>query len=322
MKIKRILALTLALIMLFSVASCNKKEKDDPGASGPVRVYTLNGTTGFGMAKLMNDYAGKEDYSFAVQTDPEVVTKALIAGDIDIAALPTNAAANLYKRTNGAIQILAINTLGCFHLISNAANPITDFSQLEGQTVYAPAQNPYFVLKYLCQQKGINVNIDSTTFAKPDALKDAVASGTVALAVLPEPMVTIAKAAAKNQGNTLTTLDLAPVWESVSNQELVIGCVVARKEFIEARPDAVAKFLTEYKASIEYLNANAADAAQMIAAQGIFANATVAQNAIPRCNVVYLDGTAMKNAMHNYMGILATIDTMYALPGDDFYYIP
>lgn len=320
MKIKRILALTLALLMLFSFSACKDKKQNNEEPNGPVRIYTLNGTTGFGMAKLMNDYAGKEDYTITVQTNPEVVLQALVAGEIDIAALPTNAAANLYKRTNGGVQILAINTLGCFHLLSNASNPITDFAQLEGKTVYTPAQNPYFVMKYLCQQKGVNVNIDSTTYAQPDALKNAVASGAVELAVLPEPMVTIAKSAANQNGRPLATLDLAPVWNSVSNENLVIGCVVARKEFIDARPDAVAKFLTEYKASIEFMNANVAEAAQMVVAQGIFANATVAQNAIPKCNVVYLDGAAMKNAMHNYIGILASIDTMYTVPDDNFYY--
>ena len=312
----KLLTLTLAILMLLSLVACSPEEPE----TTTVRIYTLNGTTGFGFAKLMNDYTGKTDYEISVQTDPDVVTKALIAGEIDIAALPTNAAANLYKRTNGEIQILAINTLGCFHLLSkNGA--ITDLSQLAGRTIYTPAQNPYFVTKYLFEQKGIQVTVDSSKYAQPETLKNAVASGMVDYAVLPEPMVTIAKSAAKNQGVTINSFDLASVWSSVSSEKLTIGCIVARKEFIQSNPDAVTKFLTEYKASIEFMNANVEEAAQMIVDQGIFANAAVAKNAIPRCNVVYLDGAEMKTAMHNYISILANISSTYSVPNDGFYYI-
>ena len=62
----------------------------------------------------------------------------------------------------------------------------------------------------------------------------------------------------------------------------------------------------------------------MIAEQGIFANATVAEKAIPKCNVCYMDGEAMKNAMKVYIEILYGINPKAvggALPADDFYYM-
>ena len=61
----------------------------------PVRVMTLNGTTGFGMAGLIAEHSAGGtalNYSFAVDTDASNVTAALVNGDCDIAALPTNAA--------------------------------------------------------------------------------------------------------------------------------------------------------------------------------------------------------------------------------------
>lgn len=164
-----------------------------------MRIYTLNGTTGFGMAKLMADAkAGttKENYTFSVKSEASEVTAALINGSADIAALPTNAAANVYNKTDGKVTVLAVNTLGCLYLLTNQNATVTSFADLKGKTVCVPAQNPTFIFKYLCEQNGLKVGtdviIDSTSYAKPADLKDAVAAGKVDIAVLPEPMVTIA----------------------------------------------------------------------------------------------------------------------------------
>lgn len=167
------------------------------------KVFTLNGTTGFGMAKLMNDAAaGNTDvkYEFTVKADASEVTAALINGDADIAALPTNAAANVYNKTQGKVKILAVNTLGCLYLTNNTGVAVTSIADLKGKTVYVPAQNPTFIFTYLCQQNGLvvgkDITIDSTSYAQPALLRDAVAAGVVDYAVLPEPMVTIAQNAA------------------------------------------------------------------------------------------------------------------------------
>lgn len=168
-----------------------------------VNVYTLNGTTGFGMAKLMKDASAGNtalDYTFTVKTDAADVLAALINGDADIAALPTNAAANLYNKTGGKVAILAVNTLGCLYLMNNTGVAVTSIADLKGKTVYVPAQNPTFIFTYLCRQNGLvvgeDVIIDSTTYSTPALLRDAVAAGEVDYAVLPEPMVTIAQNAA------------------------------------------------------------------------------------------------------------------------------
>lgn len=317
-----LLALLLLLPMLFA---CTKKNDE-------IRVYTLNGTTGFGMAKLMDDNANKtlaQNYSFTVKADVSDVTAALINGDADIAALPTNAAANLYAKTNGEVQILAVNTLGCLYLLTNENASIKSFADLEGKTVYVPAQNPTFIFTYLCKQNGLingqNITIDSTSYAAAANLRDALASGLVDIAVLPEPMVTIAKSAAKQNARTLTTaLDLTAEWNKVTTPgSLVQGCVVVRTDFLNQNPKAVEAFLKSYEASIAYLTSNTDSAAAMIEKHGIFTKAAIAKQAIPKCNVCYLDGAEMKAAMQNYLKILYNLKPESvggSLPDDGFYY--
>ena len=175
------------------------------GATDPntaVRVYALNGTTGFGMAKLMNDAkngTASQKYTFTVKTDASEILTALIHGEVDIAALPTNAASTAYQKTSGGVKILAVNTLGCLYLLTNQNQTVTSFADLKGKTVYVPAQNPTFIFTYLCEQNGLKVGTDviiSNSYAKPADLREAVANGIVDIAVLPEPMVTMAISAA------------------------------------------------------------------------------------------------------------------------------
>ena len=323
---KKTIALLLTLLMLVSLlASCGAKTPDT------INVYTLNGTTGFGMAKLINDSKADPEsiYQFTVKTDVSEVQAALINGDVDIAALPTNAAANVYNKTQGGVKILAINTLGCLYVLTKDDTTVSSFADLAGKTVYVPAQNPTFIFTELCKKNNLTVGtdivIDSTSYAQPASLRDAVASGAVDVAVLPEPMVTIAIASAKQNNITVTNaLDLTAEWDKVHPQNsLVQGCVVVRTEFLEKYPEAVKAFLEAYKASIEYLNANPAESGQMIEQNGIFAKAAIAQKAIPKCNVRYMDGEEMKAAMNVYLSALYQINPNSiggAMPGDDFYY--
>ena len=92
---KTLLSLLLALSLCLALCACAAAEEPAFDAELPVRVMTLNGTTGFGMAKLMDDAAKDEasPYTVGVETDASNIAAALVSGECDIAALPTNAAA-------------------------------------------------------------------------------------------------------------------------------------------------------------------------------------------------------------------------------------
>ena len=101
--LRKLTAVLLAVIMVFALAACGQKDTDTAVDKDlTVNVVALNGTTGFGMAKLMSDSkAGTTalSYNFTVETDPSNATAALVNGTADIAALPTNAAAALFCRS-------------------------------------------------------------------------------------------------------------------------------------------------------------------------------------------------------------------------------
>ena len=350
---KRILSVLLVFILCLSLTACgaqktDEKPADQPEAAAepaeatpetaaqddqldvdaelPINVMVLNGTTGFGMAKLIADSQAGEtalNYNFSVETDASNVTAALISGDCDIAALPTNAAATVYNKTGGGVQLLALNTLGVLYLVVNSETvTVESLEDLSGHTVYVPAQNPTFLFHALCQAAGVaDITVDNT-YAQPADLRTAIAAGEVDIAVLPEPMVTIACAA--NESLT-AALDLTAEWDKVYPEgSLVQGCVVARTAFIADHPAEISVFWGEYGASIAYLDADPENAAQLIEQTGVFAQAAVAQKAIPNCNICFITGDEMKTAMSDFLDILyddAPESIGGALPGDDFYYL-
>ena len=343
---KKWIAFALSMLMVLSLAACGQQEAPAPTAAptvaateapteasteaptqpaAPVNVMVLNGTTGFGMANLMDDAANgkaQQAYSFTVETDASNVVAALANGSADIAALPTNAAAAVYNKTQGKVQVLALNTLGVLYLVTDGSVTVESMADLAGKTVYAPAQNPSFIFQHLCQANGLDdVTIDNT-YAQPADLNTAVASGQVSIAVLPEPMVTVAKS--KNP-DLQVALDLTAEWDKVSAPgSLVQGCVVVRKAFAEENADAVATFLQEYGASIEGMTADIEGTAAKIEANGIFTKAAVAAKAIPNCNVCFITGSEMQTALSEFLNIMfevAPASVGGSIPGDDFYCI-
>ena len=339
---KKLLAVLLTLAMILSLAACGKAEApaettaapvettaapvetQAPAAPAvPVNVMVLNGTTGFGMANLMDAAAKGEaaqEYNFAVETDASNIVAALVNGSADIAALPTNAAAAVYNKTQGGVQVLALNTLGVLYLVTDGSVEITSMADLAGQTVYAPAQNPTFIFQHIVQANGLtDVTIDNT-YAQPADLNTAVASGEVSIAVLPEPMVTVAKS--KNP-DLKVALDLTAEWDKVSEPgSLVQGCVVVRKAFAEENTAAVATFLEEYGISILDMTENIEDTAAKIEANGIFTKAAVAAKAIPNCNVCFITGAEMQAALSEFLNIMFNVAPASVggnIPGDDFY---
>ena len=343
---KKLIAIVMALSVLLSLAACANTEPQTPATeavaateaatettaapetatvAAPVNVMVLNGTTGFGMASLMDAAAKGEaaqEYNFSVETDASNIVAALANGSVDIAALPTNAAAAVYNKTQGNVQVLALNTLGVLYLVTDGSVAVESVADLAGQTVYAPAQNPSFIFQHIVAAAGLtDVTVDNT-YAQPADLNTAVASGQVSLAVLPEPMVTVAKS--KNP-DLVVALDLTAEWDKVAPAgSLVQGCVVVRKAFAEENRAAVEVFLGEYGASIEALTADIEGTAAKIEATGIFAKAAVAAKAIPNCNVCFITGQEMKTALSEFLSIMhgvAPASVGGAVPGDDFYCI-
>ena len=198
-------------------------------------------------------------------------------------------------------------------------------ADLKGQTIVAAGKGstPEYALRYLLTENGIDPDKDVTIDWKNEHSEcvAALASGQASIALLPQPFVTVAQT--KIEGLRMA-LDLTEEWNKLDNGSgLITGVIVARRDVVEANPGAVDSFLQDYAASVEWVNANNADAAQLIAEYGIIEAAPVAEMALPYCNIVCITGSEMKDKLSGYLQVLADAEPSSvggALPGDDFYY--
>lgn len=336
---KKILSILIAAAMLFSLAACGQSNTSSDSQSGTsssssvpekldvsCNVLALNGPTGIGMAPLMQkaeDGTGRLNYKMSiVGTNDEIVAK-LSNGEADIAAVATNLASALYKRTDGGISVLAVNTLGVLCLVTKGEE-ITDIKSLAGKTIYSTGQgaNPEYIINYILEENGLKAGEDVTInfVSQPTELVAEFAKSENVIAVAPQPVATTI--VANNEGAEIV-LDLNDEWEKTSDTKLVMGCIVARNEYIEENPEAVKIFLEEYKESVDSVNSDISGAASLCEKYGIVASAAVAEKAIPYCNIVFEDGSELKTDLSAYLQFLYDRNPSSvggALPDDKFYY--
>ena len=223
MKLNKQLSLLLCgALMVSALAGCGGG-KDSSSASGSAsdsqsgsvssgasssdsyvlpNVMVLSGPTGVGAAKLMADNEAVTPEAVAngeaspvintatVEADNQAVSSALINGDVDI-AVATNVAASLSAKSEGAVQVLAVNTLGVLYILEKG-NSVQSMADLEGRTVYATGQgaNPEFVLNYLLTENGVDpANVDIQWMTAPEVTAK-MASSEDGVCLLPVPAAT------------------------------------------------------------------------------------------------------------------------------------
>lgn len=293
-----------------------------------IRVGSLKGPTSMGIVKLMKDAEeGKaaNNYTFTMETAADALLSQMIKGEMDIALVPANVASVLYNKTEGGVTVIDINTLGVLYMVSGDES-LTDISDLKGRTIYLTGKgtSPDYVLHYVLEQNGLSES-DVTLEYKSEATEVAavLANEPESIGLLPQPFVTAACA----QNESLKVIfDMTQEWDNVqgeSGSRLVTGVTVVRNEFLQENPEAVNKFLEEHKASAEYANTNVEETAELVAAQGIIEKAPIAQKAIPKCNITYIDGEEMKAALSGYLNVLMEQNPESVggkLPAEDFYY--
>lgn len=353
---KKLIASILALTLILSLAACStpaspsaSSTPDTPNTSAPSEPVTpstpaeeeverapfsiaaLKGPTAMGLVQLMKRSgtapAGTEaevPYTFTLAGSADQVSPLLIKGELDMACVPANLASNLYHKTSGQIVTLAINTLGVIYIVETGET-LTSLKDLAGKTMVGAGKGstPEFGLRYLLSENGIDPDAGLSIDWKSEHSEcvAALASGVASIALLPQPFVTVAQ---NKIPGLRVALDLTAEWDALNNGSgMVTGVIVARKDVVESNPKAVAAFLEDYAESVEWVNANVADAAQLIADYGIVESAPIAQKALPHCNIVCITGTEMKKTLSGYLAALAEQEPTAvggSVPGDDFYY--
>lgn len=325
---KKLAVFLAALLVATGLTACGQKEEVSSEPAVTAKVAALKGPTSMGMVKMMADQkdAKEKNYEFTIGSSPDEIAPKFLKGEFDIVALPSNLASILYNKSQGKVQVLAINTLGILYLMENG-DSVKSIEDLKGKTVYSSGKGavPEYAFNYILKANGLNPDTDLRVEYKSEHTEAlaALLNDKSGLAVLPQPFATVASL--KNK-DLRTALDLSKEWDKASKNAkstMITGVVVVNKDFAAKHPEKIKKFMADYKASIDYTNTNVDDAAKLIEENNIVP-AAVAKKAIPQCNITYIDGSDMKDKLSGYLQVLFEANPKSVggkMPADDFYYV-
>lgn len=315
---RKIISLIVALALLLLPAALAE--------AAVVRVGALKGPTAMGMVQMMADKA--DAYDFTLAAAPDEIVPLLVKGELDVAAVPANLGSVLYNNTQGAVKALAINTLGVLYIVERG-DTVHAVADLKGRTLVTAGKGstPEYALNYILSGNGLDPRKDLTIEFKSEHAEclAAMLQDDSVVAMLPQPFATVAQTKAEDMR---IALDLTAEWDALQEgveapSAMITGIAVARADFVEQQPEALAQFMADYAESVAFTQDNPAEAAELIGRFEIF-EAGPALKALPYCNIVFIAGEDMKARLGGYLEALLAQDPAAvggAAPGEDFYYV-
>ena len=335
---KKLSMILTSLLLVVSLVGCSADKKAEAPKEAEVvaKVAALKGPTSMGMVKMMKEAKEDEkdkddkdkDYEFTIANSVDEIVPKIVNKEFDIAAVPSNVASVLYNKTEGNVDTLAINTLGILYIVENG-NTIKSIDDLKGKHIYSSGKGatPQYALDYILKGNGIDPEKDVKVEYKSEHTEvlSALMNDKNAIAVLPQPFVTVAQSKDKNLS---IAIDLNEEWDKLNKDskdksKMITGVVVVRKDFADKYPEKVKDFMEEYKESIEFTNEDIDEAAKLIGEYNIVPEA-IAKKAIPHCNIKYIAGNEMKSSLSAYLKVLYDANPKSIggkMPGEDFYYV-
>lgn len=333
---KKIVKVLLLMFLIVAVTGCSEEtqtqtqtatesqeasEKTEKPSEQPIRVAALKGPTAMGMAKLIRDHKEDPAYAFTLAAAPDEVIAGISKGEVDIACIPANAASVLFNKTGGKIQVACVNTLGVIYIVQNSEQ-IKAMEDLAGKTLYSTGkgQSQEHVLNYVLKEKEIE-DVTVEYYGEHTELATLLAQEENVIALLPEPFIT----AAKLKNNKIqTVVSMTDEWNEITEgkSQLITGVAVVSTDFLENNAQAFEAFLQEYKNSVAFVNENNEEAAKIIGDLGII-DEKIALEALPKCNIVYLEGEPMKESLNAYLEVLFEGNPESIggkMPTEQFYY--
>lgn len=306
----------------------NKTQEDIAQSNGiEVKIGALKGATTIGLASLIAKSQEGEtvnQYKVTMETAADTLLPLMIKGELDIALLPANVASVLYHKTDGAITVIDINTLGVLYMVS-ADDGFKEMSDLEGKTIYLTGKGttPDYVLQYLLKENGLSDKVTLEYRAEAAEVAAILATEENSIGLLPQPFVT---AAMTQNENLKIIFDCTEEWRKLQGEggsSLVTGVTVVRNEFLAEHGEAVDSFLKEHADSAKKANEDVQTVAEMVEKLGIIEKAAIAEKAIPYCNITCITGEEMKQALSGYLTVLYQQNKESIggeLPEEAFYY--
>lgn len=278
---------------------------------------------------------GKEGHLDSVTDQTEVsnwdgveqLKAVLTQGETEVAATPSNVAANLYNK-GVDVRLIASVVWGMLYVLGPEDATEGDWESLRGKKVAImwPGHMPDLVFSYLLHENGFDKDNDIIVVPAESgelALSKLI-QGEVDFALLPEHAATIALMKAKESNkNIKRVLNLQEEWAETTGEEprFPMASLVMPGPLVDEHPEVVDAIRDEVTATVEKANAGDQDTLQRIA-DNYKLPLPVVEQVIPRLQLDVVPAQEARPAYEEFLTRIGEINPkIYGgkLPDDAFY---
>ncbi|HKJ84816.1 MAG TPA: hypothetical protein VKA06_02010 [Spirochaetia bacterium] len=277
------------------------------------RVGVLRGPTAVAFAPMIEEavFIDETPVEVVAYPTPPNLIAAYLAGEVDAATLPSNAAAQLSGR-GAPVEVAATFIWGVLYLVGPAD---LQLDELSGPVhSIGRGASPDIVLRYILEEEGLADAVTVEYGYAQVELSQLMIAGRVRAGVLPEPFVTRVLAQNDSLG---VVADLQERFAAHADSELPQTVLVARPG-----DPTVNMLVDELSESVEWVLANPEASASLVAGLGLGLDEQTALASLPRLNLRVEGANESEAALRRYLQILFAFEPAAVggqLPPDGFY---
>lgn len=249
-----------------------------------LKIATLRGPSAVEMIRMEAE----------VLDEPAQMLDEMAAGNLDFAVLPASMEAVLQKK--GIDYRIAAAMIWGGLYVCGTDSGIKGIRDLKGRSisVMAGGTPPENMLRKLISEAGMDPDRDvafDCRFPSHKDLYEAAEKGATELCILSEPFVSQALEA-NPQMHIL--LDIASLWQDAEGTLPCITALFCKGSLDVSAPDTATSVIDELKDSCEWVKGHPKEAAELVAAKGIFHNKKAVEASIPRSGFAIVAGMTKK----------------------------
>jgi NitT/TauT family transport system substrate-binding protein len=291
------------LLLLLLLTGCHF----DRLADKSVTLLTLKGPSAMGMIYLI-DSPGQiipEKLNIEMLDEPMLVRARMLKDKPELAVLPLNMGAILYNK-GLPYQVIAIPVWGTLYLFGTDS-VINSWQSLKNKRVFLMGKGttPDILFRYLLNIHGLKPDQDvilDYSFPTHIDLANAVSANQADLAVISEPLVSLASA---RNPSILKLLDLNAEWSKAvpGNPAMPQTALLGRNDFIRDHPDWIRKISEAWIRSIDQVNQHPQEAAERMVFFKILPDPLIAVTSIPGCNLKFRYASEIRPEIQQYLQV-------------------
>lgn len=248
----------------------------------------------------MDDVA---NLSYELWNSVEQLIAMVQGSDANMFALPLTIVSKLYNK-GIPIQLTNVNTWGVIYFTTTDPN-FNSWTDLKGKTIYIPLKSspPDYLTQYFLANAGLKIGEDVTiVYSTQTEIANLMIAGKIDYATMIEPQVT--QVQMKNK-DVRVVLSFEEIWKEIygDDEHFPNAGFGGKSEFLNANPELVARFETEYKNAIEWCLANPKEAG-ILAERELGINAKVIELAIPKMGLKYMSAQESGPYLDNFYKLL------------------